>query len=83
MREAGWTPEEDEQRPRVMLVISGVRCEHTVENRRRFMAEVRPQPAAADADAAACFQHPSLEGHRLPEENGPFDVPTVRGIRCV
>lgn len=39
--------EEDEQRPRFQLVIGGVRCEHTPENRRRFMTEVQAQPAAA------------------------------------
>jgi hypothetical protein len=45
VKEAGWTPEEDEQRPRFQLIIGGVRCEHTPESRRRFMAEVRHQPA--------------------------------------
>ncbi len=41
VKEAGWTIEEDDQRPGFLLVINGVRSEQTPANRIRFMAQVR------------------------------------------
>ena len=42
MKEAGWTAEEDESKPRFLLVVDGERCEQNPEVRRRFMAQVCP-----------------------------------------